>query len=85
MRISPAFVKVCTYCVMHFVVAIAVAYVLTRDWRIALAVGVVEPIVQTFAFAIHERLWERRLHAPSSGGACGHGAIITALRLGKQV
>ena len=37
----------------------AVAYALTRDWRIALAVGVVEPMVQTVAFNIHERLWSR--------------------------
>ena len=52
--------KTCTYSVMHFTVAIMVAYALTRDWRVALAVGVVEPLVQTGAFAVHERLWAPR-------------------------
>ena len=70
--------KTCTYAVMHFTVAIIVAYALTRSWRLALAVGVIEPLVQTFAFAVHERLWSRepgvkglRLcgHAPSEGAA----------------
>ena len=49
--------KTATYATMHFTVAIAVAYVLTRDWHVALAVGIVEPAVQTVAFAIHEKLW----------------------------
>ena len=44
---------------MHLVVAVTVAYVLTRDWRIALAVGIVEPMVQTVAFNLHERAWSR--------------------------
>jgi uncharacterized membrane protein len=51
--------KTLTYASMHLTVAVAVAYALTRDWRIALAVGIVEPMVQTVAFNIHERLWSR--------------------------
>ena len=51
--------KIASYGTMHLLVAIAVAFALTRDWRIALAVGVVEPIVQTFAFAVHDRVWHR--------------------------
>lgn len=51
--------KTLTYAAMHLTVAVAVAYALTRDWRIALAVGLVEPMVQTVAFNIHERLWSR--------------------------
>lgn len=53
------YLKTATYATMHLTVAIAVAYALTRDWRIALAVGIVEPMVQTVAFNIHERLWSR--------------------------
>ncbi len=53
--------KTATYALMHFVVAIAVAYALTGNWKTALAIGVVEPFVQTFAFAIHERVWGRAL------------------------
>ena len=51
--------KTATYAVMHFSVAIGVAYALTRNWHVALAVGIVEPAVQTVAFAIHEKLWAR--------------------------
>ena len=51
--------KSSTYAVMHLVVAVAVAYALTRDWRIALAVGLVEPFVQTIFFTIHDRVWAR--------------------------
>lgn len=51
--------KTFTYASMHLTVAVAVAYALTRDWRVALAVGLVEPMVQTVAFNIHERLWSR--------------------------
>ena len=58
--------KTLTYGLMHLVVAIAVAYALTRDWRAALAIGVTEPVVQTFAFAAHERLWARFGRRPAS-------------------
>lgn len=51
--------KTATYAAMHLVVAVSVAYALTRDWRIALAVGVIEPMVQTVAFNLHERAWAR--------------------------
>lgn len=51
--------KTLTYATMHLTVAIVVAYALTRDWRVALAVGIVEPMVQTVAFNLHERLWSR--------------------------
>ncbi len=51
--------KTATYALMHFTVAIAVAYALTGSWSLALTIGIVEPFVQTFAFAIHERIWVR--------------------------
>ncbi|HEV7228022.1 DUF2061 domain-containing protein [Brevundimonas sp.] len=52
-------VKTVTYGVMHFVVAVAVAYALTQDWRTALAIGVIEPLVQTVFFTVHDRIWTR--------------------------
>ena len=67
--------KTATYGVMHFVVAIAVAYALTRNWHIALAVGIVEPLVQTVAFALHERLWSRVSGTGLPGTMCGHGRL----------
>lgn len=72
---SPTLLKTATYGVMHLTVAILVAYALTRNWHIALAVGIVEPIVQTFAFAIHERLWLRFGRQPMREDPCGHGSL----------
>ena len=51
--------KIASYGAMHLVVAIVVAFALTRDWRLALAVGMVEPIVQTLAYTVHDRVWHR--------------------------
>ncbi len=51
--------KIASYGVMHLIVAILVAFALTRDWRIALAVGLVEPFFQTIAYSIHDRVWHR--------------------------
>lgn len=51
--------KTGSYSVMHLVVAVAVAYALSGDWRIALGIGIVEPLVQTVAYTIHERVWAR--------------------------
>lgn len=59
-RLPPLALKTLTYGIIHFAVAIAVAYALTRDWRAALAIGIVEPFVQMFAFAAHERVWAAR-------------------------
>ena len=42
--------KIASYGVMHLVVAIIVAFAITRDWRLALAVGIVEPFFQTIRF-----------------------------------
>lgn len=66
------FMKTCTYGIMHLTVAVLVAFALTRDWRIALAVGIVEPLVQTLAFAVHERLWSRAGDIKVRR-LCGHG------------
>lgn len=51
--------KIASYGVMHLVVAVLVAFAITRDWRIALAVGVVEPFFQTIAYTVHDRVWHR--------------------------
>ena len=42
-----------------FAVAVAVAYALTNDIRTALTIGMVEPLVQTLFFALHDRIWSR--------------------------
>ena len=51
--------KTLTYALMHLAVAMGVAFALTRDWRAALAIGLVEPLVQTVAYTLHERAWTK--------------------------
>ncbi len=51
--------KIASYGVMHLVVAMLVAFAITRDWRMALAIGAVEPFFQTIAYSIHDRVWHR--------------------------
>jgi uncharacterized membrane protein len=61
--------KTLSYAVMHLVVAVAVAFALTGDWHKALAIGIIEPIIQTFAFTLHDRWWSRRgSAAPAATG-----------------
>ncbi|MFN7055786.1 DUF2061 domain-containing protein [Hyphomonas sp.] len=58
--------KTLTYSVMHFAVAITVAFALTGSWQAALAIGLIEPAVQTIAYAVHERVWERLGRKPQA-------------------
>lgn len=51
--------KTFTYCLMHFTVAIAVAFIISGNWAIALSIGIVEPLVQTAFFNMHERSWNK--------------------------
>lgn len=51
--------KTLTYGVMHLVVAMAVAYAVTGSLAAALAIGLLEPAVQTVAYFLHEKAWSR--------------------------
>lgn len=53
--------KTMTYSVMHMVIAITVAYLLSGDWVVALGIGIVEPLVQTVAYTLHETAWGRAM------------------------
>lgn len=52
--------KTTTYGLMHMIVAFTVAYALTGDWRVALGISLIEPLVQTVAFIFHEYVWEHK-------------------------
>jgi len=54
--------KIASYGVMHLIVAMLVAWAITRDWRVAVAIGFVEPFFQTLAYSIHDRVWHRIEH-----------------------
>lgn len=51
------YIKTATYGVMHMAVAICVAYALSGSWAIAIGIGLLEPLVQTFFYNLHERIW----------------------------
>lgn len=50
--------KTASYGAIHVIVATAIAYLLTGDFTAAAGIGLLEPVVQTGVFAIHERLWD---------------------------
>jgi len=64
--------KPVTYGLMHLVVAITVAFVLTGSWAAALAIGLIEPAVQTVAYTLHERAWSRTKDASADARASVH-------------
>lgn len=73
---SRSAMKTASYALMHLVVAMAVAFALTRDWRAALAIGLVEPMVQTLAYTLHERAWSRSPQRDGAGSAvCAHQGV----------
>lgn len=53
--------KTCSYGLMHLVVAMTVAYLISGSWQVALGIGLIEPLVQTFAYTFHEEVWSRYL------------------------
>lgn len=63
--------KTATYSATHLTVAVAVAYALTGDWRIALGIGLIEPAIQTVAYLLHEKAWERGRRERSDPQASG--------------
>ena len=54
------YIKTATYSVMHVCVAVTVAYMLIGQLAAALAIGLIEPLVQTFAYHFHEAAWARQ-------------------------
>ena len=52
--------KTASYGITHISVATAVAYILTGDLTAAIGIGLIEPIIQTGVFTLHELLWESR-------------------------
>ncbi|MFQ3198208.1 MAG: putative membrane protein [Paraglaciecola sp.] len=52
--------KTLTFAITHFSVAFSVAYILTGSFVVGGLIAVVEPAVNTVAYIIHERIWERK-------------------------
>ena len=60
-RAHATIAKTVTYSMMHVVVAVTVAYLLSGSFAVALSIGLIEPLVQTFTFYFHERGWKKFL------------------------
>jgi uncharacterized membrane protein len=67
--------KTMTYSLMHLSVAMTVAFVLTGNWHAALAIGLIEPVIQTVAYTLHERAWARA--SVNRGGATGRAGAVS--------
>jgi uncharacterized membrane protein len=59
----PTLKKTASYYVMHMLVAVCVAYLVTGDLMISLTLSLLEPTVQAVAFFFHEKAWDRRARA----------------------
>ncbi|MGH1360239.1 MAG: DUF2061 domain-containing protein [Burkholderiaceae bacterium] len=49
--------KTASFACVHFTVAFTVAFIITGSWVIGGLLALVEPLVNTVAFYIHERMW----------------------------
>jgi len=54
---------------VHLADAVSVAFALSGDRRIALGIWLVEPMVQTVAYILHEKAWSIGLRPKSRGDA----------------
>lgn len=70
-----AMIKTVTFACVHFTVAFTVAYLLTGDVLIGGALALIEPLCNTFAYHIHEKVWAR-IRGRGPGG--GPGALAAA-------
>jgi uncharacterized membrane protein len=52
--------KTVTFAIVHFTVAFAVGYLMTGSVVVGGAIALVEPMVNTVAYHLHELVWKRR-------------------------
>ena len=50
--------KTISFAVVHFSVAFSIGYLMTGSVMVGGAIAVVEPLVNTLAYHIHERVWQ---------------------------
>lgn len=81
--LSKTLLKTFSYAFMHMVIAIMVAYALSGSWKVALAIGLTEPCIQTIAFFFHERAWhnveERNESSPRVAPKDHHDSVIDSV------
>lgn len=62
--------KTMSYYAMHMSVAVVVAWAITGSWQMAVAISMVEPLVQAGAYFWHERWWTARGQTQAVTTAC---------------
>ena len=61
--------KTFSFAAVHFTVAFTVAYLMTGSVLVGGALALVEPLINTVAFHIHEQVWNRVHRARQSSPA----------------
>lgn len=51
--------KTASFAIVHFTVAFTLAYVLTGSVLVGGVLALIEPALNTFAFHVHEKVWNR--------------------------
>ena len=52
--------KTISFAAMHISIAFTIVYLMTGDFMVGGAVALVEPLCNSVAYFLHERLWDRR-------------------------
>jgi len=68
-REGGALAKTITFACVHFTVAFGVAYLLTGNVAISGALALLEPMANTVAYYLHERVWRRIVKLPEPTAA----------------
>lgn len=68
--------KTFSFAIVHFSVAITVAYLLTGSLLVGGIIALVEPAINTVAYHVHEKLWQRRQRR---GAEAFHSPEVSAL------
>ncbi|WP_279145753.1 DUF2061 domain-containing protein [Photobacterium carnosum] len=54
--------KTISFAILHFSVAFTVVYLLTGDLLIGGTMAMIEPTINTLAYYLHERVWQKKQH-----------------------
>ena len=69
-RRGSTLIKTATFAIVHFSVAFSVAYLLTGSVAISGALALIEPMVNTVGYYLHERVWQwLAVRRPAAGSA----------------
>lgn len=63
--------KTISFGIMHISVAFLVIWAITGDWRLGGITAMVEPLINTLAYHVHEKVWRKsggRQAAPAQDG-----------------